>query len=184
MASIKAAVAQDIVDSIIADVKRETDEINNSLVDMLDKSILEYKNEQYRIMQSKLDIVKEQNEKVMLKRESEMRFEVSQKLRDRRTELFNEFNERLRADVLAFLNSTEYKEYLNEVIKSNYKDGDVVVIRKEDIALLETKCNVRERNFEMGGLMIESQQKVHDFTLDSRYKEALQSFIAKSNVNI
>lgn len=184
MPSIKAAVAQDIVDSIIADVKRETDEINNSLVEMLDKSIQEYHDEQHRIMNSKLDAIREQNDKAILKKESEMRFEVSQKLRDKRSELFASFNDNLRRDVEQFLNSPDYPKFLNEVINIHYQDGDVVVARKQDIPLITKACSFREKEFELGGLMIESNQRVYDFTLMSRYKDALQSFIAKSNVNI
>lgn len=184
MASIKAAVAQDIVDSIITDVKRETDDINNSLVDILDKSIQEYHDEQYRIMNAKLDRIRESNDKTTLKKESELRFEVSQKLRDRRSELFAEFNDRLKTEVVGFLNSSDYANFLNDVVINNYKEGDVVALRKQDIPLITTKCNMREKEFELGGLMIESNQKVYDFTLMSRYKDALQAFIAKSNVNI
>lgn len=184
MASIKAAVAQDIVDSIIADVKQETDNINNRLVEMLDTQIDEYRVEKLQQFDIKVQKVREERQKVKLKMESELRFDVSQKLRQRRTELFETFNEELKKDVMAFLNSSEYPVYLNRIISDFAQEGDKILIRQEDFDKVDTQLELIPKALEMGGIMIETTQTIRDFSLESRYKDALQTFIAKSNVNI
>ena len=184
MASIKAAVAQEIVDSIIADVKKETEDINLRLVDMLDNSIREYRNDKENGVNARLDLLKEAREKEKVKIESELRYEVSQKLRDYRSDLFETFNQSLKAEVLAFLDSAAYARYIQDVVKKYAQSGDTLVLRSQDVALVDGDYTIREKAFEMGGIMIESDQIVHDFTLLSRYKDALQAFIAQSNVNI
>lgn len=184
MASIKAAVAQEIVDSIIADVKQETEDINLRLVDMLENSIREYRNDKENVMNARIDTLKEAREKEKVKIESELRYEVSQKLRDHRSDLFDAFNQSLKQDVLDFLNSDAYARYLQDSVAKYAKKGDTLVMRSQDVALIQGDYTIREKAFEMGGVMIESEQIVHDFTLLSRYKDALQAFIAKSNVNI
>lgn len=184
MASIKAAVAQDIVDSIIADVKQETDDINNRLVEMLDTQIDEYRSEKTQQYEIKVQKVREDRQKIKLKMESELRFDVSQKLRQRRSELFESFNEALKKDVIEFMNSPEYPAYLNSIIKKYAQNGDKILIRQEDFDKVDTHLELVPKALEMGGVMIETTQTIRDFSLESRYKDALQTFIAKSNVNI
>lgn len=182
--SIKAAVAQDIVDSIINDVKEQTEQINNSLMQMLEKSVADYRLERESVVDSKISQFKEEHDKDALRIESELRYQVSQKLRDKRSELYDAFNQELRADVIKFLNSDAYPKYLNTIIEKYGEEGNVIGVREQDKHLIEHDVPIKVMNLEMGGLMIESQTMVQDFSLASRYKEALQKFIAKSNVNI
>lgn len=182
--SIKAAVAQEIVDSIIKDVQKQTHDINNSLVNMLENNVTKYRNEKTAIVDSKIQQIKDELDKKTLMIESEMRFEVNQKLRKVRSDLFDAFNLELKNEILKFVASPSYDHYLNNLILKHATEGSTIYLRDEDVKRIPKDLKIKVVKLEMGGLKIEIGSTVRDFTLESRYKEALQTFIAKSNVYI
>lgn len=184
MTSVKATVAQEIVDSIIADMKQETNNINNRLVDMLESSVDDYRQEKLSTVMRQLDVVKDQIEKNKLRMESELRFEMSKTLREKRNILFNSFKDELYQSLLDFLKTDTYPDYLNTILKENVQEGDRVILRQEDVDKIEGIYPIKLGNLELGGLKIERNNTILDFSLASRFEDALKTFISESNITL
>src|SRR5690554_2780649 len=184
MTSIKVTVAQEIVDSIIADMQQETNNINNRLVDMLESSVDDYRQERYHTMRKQLDVIKDRFEKNKVRMESELRFEMNKTLREKRSILFDSFKKKLYQSLLDFLKTENYHDYLNTILNENYRDGDVVILRQEDFDKIQGLYTMMPGNLELGGLKIERNHTLYDFSLKSRYEDALQTFIAESKITL
>ncbi|CAM4324015.1 hypothetical protein [Erysipelothrix aquatica] len=188
MENIKAKVTQDIVDSIIEDVKRETNDINSHFDKRLQQEVDEYREKKESIINTKLETLRDKADRERFKLESEMRFEVAKALREKRNALLAQFEKELKDDLARFLQSDGYSAYLNGTL--DYLESRIdltrakILVRKQDYELLNRKVHAEYADLKMGGLMCEFENSILDFSFETRFKNAMTEFINESKVNI
>ncbi|QIK57668.1 hypothetical protein G7059_07330 [Erysipelothrix sp. HDW6A] len=188
MTSVKAQVTQGIVDTIVSEVRNESNEMNTQFTERLQSQLDEYTQEKKKTFDSKLNLIKDKVSKERSKIESELRFENNRKLRNERSLLLDELKESLTKDILEFINTKEYASYLNQIIqtlKERVNAHDLIVkVRAEDHKLITEDVTVESIELPMGGIICEYQNLVFDYSLKTRFDTAIETFIKNSNVGI
>ncbi|QIK69936.1 hypothetical protein G7062_06390 [Erysipelothrix sp. HDW6C] len=187
MAGEKAKITLEIVDSIVEDVQARTVEINEGFKTQIEEEVRSYRNQKEGALRTQIERIENQAAKEQSKLEAEMRFDVAKKLRAKRAELMKEFSNSLHDDVVAFSHSDQYKHYFESALETLKHEFDLkestFKVREEDRSFVEG-LNYEITDLPLGGFICEHGKQVYDFTLETRYQDAIKTFIAQSNVGI
>ena len=187
MAGTKKEITQGIVDQIIQEVNHQRDLMQAGYERDVDQEIETYKNEQTLLIEKEIETYRDKRMKEKVKLDSSMKFEVDRKLRLHRIELLESFKQELIEKITQYRNSSKYGEDIRAIIQTHQdivKDDCLVIVREEDAQFVPTNANVRYESLEMGGIRFEMGNKVLDYTLKTRFEEAIDTFINNSNLEL
>lgn len=187
MSGEKQKMSESIVDSIISEVEATTLKMENEYQNTVQKEIDDYRSQVELSINQKIETIRKREEKKRSTQESELRFSVSQKLRQHRLELYNKFEMDMKNNILKFLESDGYKVYLNDVVKSIQEQGidqeGVFKFREQDFKLLKNdQVSCISQDLELGGIIFETKTKVYDYSLLTRFNNAMETFVKESQL--
>ncbi|AZK44179.1 ATPase [Erysipelothrix piscisicarius] len=186
MAGEKAKVSKEIVNIIDEEARNYTEMSQRAQKEKVDSELSAYKIQVEYSIKSRIRSIKDREEKKRSRVESELRFSVQKRLRMRRQELLDSFGNEIKEKVVHFRKSEDYKNYLDQCLDGLNLDPTlpvVISICREDQLLFDVKnATIEFIELELGGFLCEVGNVVYDYTLDSRFNDAMKYFVQESQL--
>lgn len=181
MSGEKKRVSDEIVNVIDMRAQKAIELLDHGQSEQVDSLLSNYRTSVENQYEEKLKRLKEKQAHLEHRETSALEFGTISELKRYRNELLNEFKVSLEKEVIEFTqDETKYKEYITSIL-SKVESGGVVSISSRDLALVEGfETEVKE--LRLGGLMYTLDNRLYDFSLETRFNNAMKKFVETSQL--
>lgn len=164
--------------AIINELQKQKEQIilqeHDAVIDTYKQSIEDYKKEIEKMYQDKLKAQETLMSQEIKQVTSSQRYRQMQEMLSYRKELLDQFTDDLKADIERFRSSDAYPVYLDTVLQS-VSNPTLVICDVKDEGFIDFH-NITTVTLPLGGIKIETETQIYDFTLKSRLDEAIGKF--------
>lgn len=182
MAGEKARVTQEMIERIESLAYEDSDVFLENYKKEFTEKLAKHHAQQEAYLKKRLDALKQQQQQDFEKHRAEIKWEVQSRIRKERVHLFESFRDKLRLRITDFLESDGYEVYIRKCLHQLPADEEVVLTIRQEDASLFTGYQTEFASFELGGFYAAFENRVFDFTLESRLESALQQFVTESHL--
>ena len=181
MAGEKKRVSEEIVKVIESRTDALIAQVDHGQSEKLERAIDSYRESVEAHYQLKLRKLIEKNKQHENRELSALEFDIGSKLKIYRNELLEDFKKSIEQDLLEIKkDKVKYKEYLMSHL-NQCEPGGIVRISEEDAALIKG-FTVEFNNLPLGGFFYEIDNRIYDYSFETRYLEGINDFINESQL--
>lgn len=181
MSGEKKRVSDEIVRVIESRAQKAIELLDHGQSEQVDSLLNTYRLSVQKQYEEKLKRLKEKQVHLEHREISALGFGTISELKRYRNELLGEFKASLEEEIMEFTrDEVKYKEYIESVL-SKVEPGGVISISYSDLPLVEGyQSEVKE--LRLGGLMYSLDNRLFDFSLETRFNNAIKKFVETSQL--
>lgn len=174
MAGEKARMTDTIVNRIEKYVNEDTVVFLEKYQQELAEKLQQYQTEQENAYKQKIARKENEAQQKIRYYVSERQWKIQTLLRKEKADQISKLKEKAYQKLLSLLGSQEYQQYLERAKAKTPKDA-LYLIRQEDQQFFEG-YQVEFIDLPLGGFKVDEGRKILDFTLESAFEEAFETF--------
>lgn len=185
MAGEKAKATQLIIKAIETQSQALITKEHDQQIDIVKTQLADYKKDLEKHFSSLLNQDKEQFQDQLKQASSLQRYHIQQNVLRFRQSLLDAYNASLKDKISAFKESPDYINYLKEIIHDLLEDGEnaIIYLDASDLDKIQDE-RVQERNLPLGGLIIEKDRQVYDYSFEEQLSKVLEDFQKNSKLQV
>lgn len=181
MANEKFLAAQSIIKKITnqneVELQMMDEKYQNKASELITKHEFYLKNKQ----KEDLDTLKKELNLALKKESSSLKQALHQSLLEAKQKDFQSFEEEIKEEILIFKNTPEYKTYLEDCIQSVKEDITKIFLDSSDLHYYE---NAEPLDLPLGGILIETENKIYDFSLQEKLNKEIKTLQTQTHLNV
>ena len=178
----KKRASEEMIEGIFERSSQAVDDLDHGQERQLESVLDSYKLELDQNYIEKTSQLKRHYQSIQKGLEHNIRYENLSELRKFRTELLNEFEQSLRNSLSDYRMTEDYTHYLEDKVSEYAKDEKAVIyLDVTEIEKLNDK-RVQTKKLPLGGIIIEDEHYIYDFSLENKLEQMIKEFIQKSEL--
>lgn len=178
----KKRASEEIIEGIFERSNQAIDDLDHGQERQLESVLDSYKLELDQNYIEKTSQLKRHYQSIQKSLEHNIRYENLSELRKFRTELLNEFEQNLRNSLSDYRMTEDYAHYLEDKVSEYAKDEHAVIYLDESEITKIDDNRIQTKKLPLGGIIIEDEHYIYDFSLENKLKEMIEEFIQKSEL--
>lgn len=114
--------------------------------------------------------------------EHNLRYENLSALRVFRTNLLKDFEQSLKTSLSDYRMTEDYRHYLEKKVEEYAKDENSIIYLDQSDSDKLSDPRIKKKNMAMGGIIIEDDHYIYDFSLDTKLNQMIEEFIQNSEL--
>lgn len=176
MAGEKQRAADQITSRIKSYAKEVIQKEHDDQITAIQNELKQYRKDLQKHFDERLKLEEQQFNQSITQKQALQRYEVQQNLLRFRQSLLEAFKQRLITELQDFRKHPGYHDYLKQVIQDTVGDGAAIILLDHDDAGFINDARVQYQSLPLGGIKIEQDQMIYDYSFTTRLEEALEGF--------
>ncbi len=178
----KKRASKEMIEGIFERSSQAVDDLDLGQERQLESVLEAYKTELDQNYIEKTSQLKRHYESVQKGLEHNLRYENLSQLRKYRTHLLKDFEQSLKNSLIDYRMTEDYRHYLEKKVEEHAKDDNTVIYLDESNLDKINDARTQSKKMEMGGIIIEDEHYIYDFSLEAKLDQMIEEFIQKSEL--